>query len=301
MPHPVRPVYAENSLDRMDQLRPSIHERLFAGPDQGNRFVLISEAGIVLRRDDRRYAFADTELAEVAHDKGQAVFLGARDQEFYFALAVEPGPYASFEPVGLRELANQGLLPDADLGLLAQANSVAQWHGAHRFCGSCGGQTAPAHGGWRRDCASCGRQHFPRIDPVVIMLVTHGDLCLLGAGRNFKISGMYACLAGFMEPGETVEDAARRELAEEAGVAAGRVSYMFSQPWPFPYSLMLGLHVEAQSLDVTMYEKELADLKWVSRDEVRAVLKGATDCGFLLPPRGAIARNQLEAWAAQSG
>src|SRR5262249_12589798 len=148
------------------------------------------------------------------------------------------------------------------------------------------------------DCGSCGKQHFPRIDPVVIMLVTFKDHCLLGSGRDFKVHQRYSCLAGFMEPGETPEDAARRELFEEAGIVACKVEYMFSQPWPFPSSLMIGVHITAESMDIKMNEKELVGLKWVAKTEIQAVLNGATDRGFNLPPRVAIARNLLEVWCA---
>lgn len=289
-------ILAGGPLDRMDHLRPSIHGHLLAGPDPRNRFVLLADSGIVLRRADREWLLSEADLAEIPHERRQAVFLGGAGQEYYFALAVGAVPENTHEQADLRELAFLGRLPDAELGLLAQANSVVLWHAAHAFCGRCGAETAPAHGGWRRDCASCGAQHFPRVDPVVIMLVTCGELCLLGAGRNFRTPGMYACLAGFIEPGETIEDAARRELAEEAGIAGGRVDYMSSQPWPFPSSLMIGLRVEAESLEVTMDEKELVDLKWVPKGDVRAVLEGAVDRGFRLPAGKAIARTMLEAW-----
>lgn len=290
------PAFSQSPLDRMDELRPTIGAHLLSGPDCRNRFLLLAEAGVVRRRGGERFLFTESELGAIAHDRGLAVFLGGSGQELYFALPVgEPGP--GFETLDLRLLVNQNLVPDQELGMLAQANSVLGWHGTHGFCGRCGAETAMAYGGWRRECPACGAQHFPRVDPVVIMLVTHGEQCLLGCGRDFASRRMYACLAGFMEPGETIEAAARRELSEEAGLAVRSVAYMFSQPWPYPSSLMIGLRVEAENMDVRMDEKELVGLMWVSRSEVRAVLEGAEDRGFLLPSRVAIARDLLLAWA----
>lgn len=295
-----QPAFTQSPLDRMDQLRPGIGGRLLAGPDPANRFLLFSEAGVLRRSADGRFLLTEAELAAVAHDRSQAVFLGGADGALYFALETGPEPAAGFERLDLREVVNRMLLPDAELGLLAQASSVLQWHRTHGFCGRCGARSVPANGGWRRDCPTCGAEHFPRVDPVVIMLVTHGGQCLLGNGRNFVSRRMYACLAGFLEPGETIEAAARRELWEEARLRARSVRYLFSQPWPYPSSLMIGLHVEAEDTAFTMDEKELADLKWVSRAEVRAVLKGATDRDFTLPARVAIARDLLEVWVAST-
>lgn len=298
MDHTPQPAFTQSPLDRMDHLRPAIGDRLLAGPDPANRFLLFSDAGVVRRSADGRFLLTEAELAQVPHDRTQAVFLGGAGEALYFALEAGPGLAAGFERLDLREVVNQALLPDAELGMLAQASSVLQWHRTHGFCGRCGARSVPANGGWRRDCPSCGAEHFPRVDPVVIMLVTHGEHCLLGSGRNFVSRRMYACLAGFLEPGETIEAAARRELWEEARLRARSVSYLFSQPWPYPSSLMIGLRVEAEDTAFTMDEKELADLRWVSRDEVRAVLGGATGRDYTLPNRVAIARDLLEAWVA---
>jgi NAD+ diphosphatase len=296
-----RPIFAKNALDRMDPLRSSVHARLLVKTDPTDRFVLLSEKGVVVRRSDERVTFSAQDVEDIPHDKTQAVFLGKQEGELFFVLPASPDDDERYEHVDLWTITTQDHVSEAGLGMLAQACGVMQWHRTHAYCGACGGKTSPAHGGWRRDCGSCGRQHFPRLDPVVIMLVTHGDSCLLGAGRNFRTRGLYSCLAGFMEPGETIEDAARRELQEEAGVSAGRVEYLCSQPWPFPYSLMIGLHLEAEDTRTTRNEQELSDLKWASKKDVEAVLKGAEDRGFLLPRPVAIASKMLEAWVSTEG
>lgn len=294
------PAFTQSPLDRMDHLRSGIGARLLNGPDATNRFLLLSDAGVARLRGAERFQLTEEDVAAVGHDREQGVFLGGVGDLLYFALVAGPDLGEVFETVDIREAVNRMLVPDEELGMLAQANSVLKWHRTHRFCGCCGAESKLVYGGWRRDCPACGAQHFPRVDPVVIMLVTHGDQCLLGCGRNFASRRMYACLAGFVEPGETIEAAARRELFEEAGLAAGSVTYMFSQPWPYPSSLMLGLRVEATGMAYTMDEKELVDLRWVPKAEVRAMLGGADDRDFTLPGRVAIARDLLEAWAAEA-
>jgi NAD+ diphosphatase len=284
----------------MEHLRPVILERL-GKADPAHRFLLVSSPGIIVRRADKAYLFADADLPGLPRAGNQAVFLGAREQKYYFALPVPSEPDEGFERIGLREFVTQNVLPGPDTGLLAQAVSVLNWHETHKFCGFCGAGTEMSSAGWRRDCKACGRQHFPRVDPVVIMLVTYGEHCLIGSGRNFRVPGLYSCLAGFMEPGETVEDAARRELFEEAGIKAGPVEYMCSQPWPFPSNLMLGVRMPALSMNTKMDEKELVGLKWVPKADIRAVLNGSADFGFNLPAPVAIARNLLEAWVWPHG
>jgi NAD+ diphosphatase len=151
-------------------------------------------------------------------------------------------------------------------------------------------------GGYRRDCPACGAEHFPRTDPVVIMLAIDGERCLLGRQARFA-PAMYSCLAGFVEPGETIEDAVRRETAEEAGIAVGRVRYHASQPWPFPSSLMIGCHAEAISRDIVRDEAELEACRWFGRAEVQAMLAGLHPDGLKCPPDIAIAHHLIKAWA----
>jgi NAD+ diphosphatase len=152
-------------------------------------------------------------------------------------------------------------------------------------------------GGYRRDCPACGAQHFPRTDPVAIMLTVHGDRCLLGRQRRF-LPGMYSCLAGFIEPGETIEDAVRRETREESGILVGRVDYRASQPWPFPASLMIGCVAEALTTEITRDDEELEDCRWFDRDEVRRMFAGDHPDGLLPPNRIAIAHHLLRGFIA---
>jgi NAD+ diphosphatase len=197
--------------------------------------------------------------------------------------------------IDYRSVYVQGLLEAADLGALAQAAALLAWHANHRFCGRCGGETQMRDGGYKRTCPACGAQHFPRTDPVAIMLTVTRDKCLLGRGVHFG-PGMYSALAGFIEPGETIENAVRRETFEEAGIRLGRVIYHASQPWPFPYSLMIGCFGEALNEDIHI-DAELEACRWFPRDEVLAVLAGTHPDGIVVPPRGAIARNLIQTWA----
>jgi NAD+ diphosphatase len=184
----------------------------------------------------------------------------------------------------------------ADAGHAAAAKGILGWHASHGFCAACGGGSVADEGGWRRRCAVCGAQHFPRTDPVVIMLVTRGNAVLLGRQAMWP-EGMYSLLAGFMEPGETIEAAVRRETFEEAGIVVGRVDYLASQPWPFPSSLMIGCRGEALSAEIRRDPLELEDALWVRRERVLAALAGQDP--LLRPARqGAIARFLLERWLA---
>ncbi len=178
--------------------------------------------------------------------------------------------------------------------LAATARSVLQWHGNHRFCANCGAETQITSGGWQRKCSSCSRQHFPRTDPVVIMLITNGNSVLLGRSPAWP-EGFYSLLAGFIEPGETVEAAVRREVFEEAGVRVGKVRYVASQPWPYPSSLMMGCRGEATTTEINIDPVEIADARWVSREDMAQIFAG--DHPEITKPRhGAIAYSLIEAW-----
>lgn len=189
-----------------------------------------------------------------------------------------------------------GMLHGEDAPLFAAALSLAHWHAAHGYCPACGGQTEANRAGWGRSCNACARAQFPRVDPVVIMLAEHDGQLLLGRQPQYP-TGRYSALAGFLEPGETMEAAVARELHEEAGIRVGRVSYLASQPWPFPYSLMIGAHAEALDGTLTIDRTELDDARWFSREEVLDALAGADNAAFAPPPTAAIARTLLEAWA----
>jgi NAD+ diphosphatase len=189
------------------------------------------------------------------------------------------------------------LLHPADAPLFAAALSLSRWHEAHRFCANCGRSTEIVRGGWSRRCPSCSAEHFPRVDPVVIMLAEHDGQLLLGRQPHYP-PGRYSALAGFVEVGETLEAAVARELYEEAGIRVANIRYVASQPWPFPSSLMIGCHAEAQSRELRIDTAELQDARWFSRGEVAAALSEEDSAPFQPPPKAAIARTLLERWLA---
>lgn len=189
------------------------------------------------------------------------------------------------------------MLSPEEAALYGGARSLVDWHARHRFCAVCGSPTELFRGGWGRRCASCGAEHFPRVDPVVIMLAEYDGRVLLGRQPGFP-PGFFSALAGFVEPGESLEEAVARELFEEAGIAVSDVSYVASQPWPFPSSLMIGCRAVARDAALTIDTTELEAAMWVDRAEVRAALAGDMGASFMAPPPLAIARYLLEDWAA---
>ena len=201
-------------------------------------------------------------------------------------------------PVDTR--AHFGLLAQlsaTDAPLFAAALSLANWHRRHLFCSVCGQSTEPVRGGWSRHCAACGSDHFPRTDPVVIMLAEHEGRLLLGRQPRFPAK-RFSALAGFVEPGETIEAAVARELGEEAGIAVTNVRYVASQPWPFPSTLMIGCTATATADALTIDKTELDDARWFTRAEVTAALEGDFDAPFIAPPSFAIAHTLLVHWLA---
>lgn len=183
---------------------------------------------------------------------------------------------------------------DADAA--ATALALTNWHRTHGHCSRCGARSEMELAGWQRRCSACDALHFPRTDPVVIVLALHGNDVLLGRSPHWP-DGFFSLLAGFVEPGETIEDAARREVMEEVGVRLGPVDYLACQPWPFPNSLMFGMKSEAQSVEITCDPEEIAEALWASREEVAAILDGA-EGRFMAPRIGSIARHLLGAWVA---
>lgn len=187
------------------------------------------------------------------------------------------------------------IMAEDEAPLFAAALSLSRWHSRHRFCANCGAVTGVVRGGWSRRCPACAAEHFPRVDPVVIMIAEHEDRLLLGRQPQYP-PRRYSALAGFVEVGETVEAAVARELLEEAGIHVRDVAYLASQPWPFPSSLMIGCSARAESADLKIDTAELDDARWFSRAEIAAALADGPDAPFQPPPKAAIARTLLERW-----
>lgn len=228
-------------------------------------------------------------------------FLGLRDAAPVFAVDVsaeenpEPlFPDGSGEFIDLRAVAGQ--LSNDDASVLAHARGLMHWRSRHRFCGNCGAPCEPRSAGHVMSCTNCKTQHFPRTDPAVIMLVTIGDRALLGHSKRFPNSTMFSTLAGFVEPGESLEEAVRREVFEEAGVRVGAVHYHSSQPWPFPASIMLGFYGEGLSEEITIDPEEIVEARWFTREQMR----NSADHGFLLPRADSIARRLIEDWISHA-
>ncbi|MDR5856281.1 NAD(+) diphosphatase [Caballeronia sp. LZ062] len=296
--------FTQDPLDRMSEKRDdeafvaSLHDHATT------RFLLfVKDVPLFKRTDGHDPLFVAQEAAQFGAPL-QTVLLGRdADQRALFACTVDTTPDAAADVLGstpveaieLRPVAMQGLVAPPLVSALGEARSMLDWHRRHRFCANCGHPTDSAGAGWRRICGNCRAQHFPRVDPVVIMLVTDGERCLLGRQPQFA-PGMYSALAGFIEPGETIEHAVYREVLEEAGIRCADVRYFASQPWPFPSSLMIGCFARATDTQITVDQHELEDARWFSRDEVAAMLDGAHAQGLSAPKPFAIAHHLLKAF-----
>ena len=280
-PLPPEPFFSGPGLDRADLLRsqPGRIAELAARPDA--RQLVWSEGLPALGADGR---LTWEQVSE------PALFLGLDGEVPRFASFPATAP-----PRPAFALLAQ--LDEADAPLFACALSLANWHKRHGHCSVCGQPTGLVRGGWSRRCPGCGAEHFPRSDPVVIMLAEHDGRLLLGRQPHYP-PGRFSALAGFVEPGETIEAAVARELHEEAGIQVDDIRYVASQPWPFPSSLMIGCRARALGAALTIDYTELDDARWFTRDEVAAAVAGEDGAAFLAPPRYAIARSLLEDWLA---
>jgi NAD+ diphosphatase len=238
----------------------------------------------------------------LATDDAPCIFLGLDGACAIFALDVsnasdpaKEGPLVGLGSFQDARMAAQ-IVSARDAALIAQAKSMIDWHQRHGFCPKCGAPTKVMDAGYRRLCARCNAEHFPRVDPVVIMLANDGDACLVGRGKHFP-PGMFSALAGFIEPGETIEEAVRRELMEEASARVGEVTYYATQPWPFPSSLMIGCFAKAESREVKPDETELAEVRWIERRAARELVAGKQVDGIRVPPSIAIAHHLIKTWA----
>jgi NAD+ diphosphatase len=280
---PPEPFFSGAGLDRADHLRcePEAIAALHRLPEARQ---LVWENGAPAIDEQGRIRWQPVEGAPplfLGLNHGAPCFCAMPDGD------AQASAYAHFKLLGLLE-------PD-EAPTFAAAMSLANWHRRHVHCSTCGRPTEPNRGGWSRMCGSCGSEHYPRVDPVVIMLAEHGDRLLLGRQPQYP-PGRYSALAGFVEPGESIEAAVARELKEEAGIVVQGVRYVTSQPWPFPSSLMIGAWAEAIDDSLVIDTNELDDARWFSRDEVIAALDRRPDAAFQAPPRSAIAHTLLEAW-----
>jgi NAD+ diphosphatase len=294
--------YSASRIDRAAERRSDAEALRALESDGGARAYLIGGELIVLRKADGALdpLFSCPE-ARALDGTAETAFLGLVDGSARFAISIEPSAVAelkandAFEVTDLRSIAVRGLVSADHLPPLAEGKALLNWHARHRFCPNCGNATRVVEAGWRRDCPACNTQHFPRTDPVAIMLPIAGDRCVLGRSHRFQPS-MWSCLAGYIEPGEAIEDAVRRETREEAGIICGRVAYFASQPWPFPTSLMIGCHVEAISDEIVIDRTELADARWFEREEVASMIARQHPDGLTAPAPVAIAYHIIRAW-----
>jgi len=238
-------------------------------------------------------------VVEALADKEAArIFLGLDGDAAVFAIDVPEAAEQALAGLGYFRDARMAasMVPLRDAAIIAQAKALIDWHQRHGFCPRCGSPTTLVDAGYRRLCGKCKAEHFPRVDPVVIMLATEGEACLVGRGKLFP-PGMFSALAGFVEPGETIEEAVRRELMEEASVKIGEVTYYATQPWPFPSSLMIGCFARAESRDVKPDENEIAEVRWIERSTARELIEGKQVNGVRVPPPIAIAHHLIKTWA----
>ncbi|RWH04226.1 NAD(+) diphosphatase [Mesorhizobium sp.] len=282
--------FAGNRIDRQSENRADDAVEKALG-ERSARLMLMHGGRLYLKLDDGKFdpwfEAAESQAFEVSLDGGVLLGLSESGPVLAVPAGIEPENLPeTVKAIDYRSVYMQGLIDEAAAGALAQGAALLAWHASHAFCSKCGNRSEMRAGGYRRHCPACGTDHFPRTDPVAIMLTATREKCLLGRGRHFG-PGMYSALAGFIEPGETLE---------EAGIRLGRVVYHASQPWPFPYSLMIGCFGEPLNEDIQADLNELEDCRWFFRDEVRSMLERTHPGGLITPPKGAIAHHLIRAW-----
>lgn len=310
MPSPI--LFGNSAIDRAAHLRndDAAQAELRASPAAR---VMALWRGNILVDGSPDIAWLNFEEANKANPRGDPLFLGLLHGQPRYAVEISDWGAAKTgntpfdasethhpnlpEDLSFRDIRSLMFgLTNAELADTATAKSLLYWHESHRYCGFCGTKTTLTHAGWHRKCPGCGRMGFPHIEPVVIMLVTRGNQTLLGRSPGWP-EGMFSLLAGFMEPGETIAEAVRREVMEESGIKTGKVRVLDDQPWPFPGSLMIGCHAEALSEVINLDPIELESALWVSRERVLETLDGS-DPSFKPARKGSIARNLLDRWLA---
>ncbi|HMK71303.1 MAG TPA: NAD(+) diphosphatase [Xanthobacteraceae bacterium] len=277
-----------------------------AASDRARCYVTVGERAVLRKRGaefDPLFSPAEAAALGSARD---TVFLGLMDEAPRFGVGLDAQVLEPLHArddlklIDLRTIAVQAIVAVEHVPPLAEAKAVLGWHARHGFCPNCGAATQLAQGGWRRDCPSCKAEHFPRTDPVVIMLAVAGERCVLGRSPRFPKT-MWSCLAGFAEPGESIEEAVRREVEEEVGLGCARVKYFASQPWPFPSSLMIGCYAEALTQTIVIDRSEIEEARWFDRDELKLMLANRHPQGLSTPPPIAIAHHIVRAFVEKGG
>ena len=297
-------VFAGNPLDRGDVQRRDQQWLEAQASNSQSRFLPLWQLNVLIHSaSETRLGWLNhAEIERLAIDV-PPVFLGLLEGVAHFAVDISQLGDARHE-LNLDEgwrfeeaRAAATQLSPVETGILAQSRAQLDWHRRHQFCSVCGQRTVQGRGGHVRQCPACKAEHFPRTDQVAIMVVSDGERCLLGQSRGrLSRTGTYSALAGFIDQGESIEEAVRREVREEAGIAVGQVQYHSSQPWPFPSSLMIGCHAKALTTDIHKDDEEMTDVRWFSRDEVLLALKGEHP-HLHVPAPIAIAHHLIKAWA----
>ncbi len=286
------PGFTGGTLDRADRVRHDPELLATALADPRARLLVLDGLDPVLDEDGHltwtNLGEAQGELLFLGYEEGAPRFVSTLPEGMPVPMGRSPALFAMLDRFAPADAANY-----------ASARGLVFWHGRNRFCGNCGAHTSVSHAGWGRSCPNCGAEHFPRVEPVVIMLAERGDMALLGRQPSWP-PGRYSALAGFLEVGESIDEAVRRETCEESGIRIGAVRYVASQPWPFPASLMVACIGEALNDDITLDVHELEHADWFSREDVRRALARDPDAPFVAPPPYAIAHTLLTAWVEGS-
>ena len=287
--------FSGNILDRLGEQRETLDVAALHDDERCRYYLLSEQRQLIKTANPFDALFTRDDVLALNGQPDEAYLLGVREDgapEFALAVPRQDDFPDHIIAVDLRSLTRAGILVGEKLGAIAQARSLVLWHNTHLFCAKCGKETHVTQAGYARHCVICEINHFPRTDPVVIMLAIDGDRCLLGRSPTFP-EKMVSCLAGFIEVGETAEEAVRRELFEESGIEAGAIRYHSSQPWPFPSSLMLGFYAEAISTEIKT-DDELDLCRWFTREETVSILIKEHGEGFWAPPEMAIAHQLMK-------
>ncbi len=302
-----KPAFVTDILDRAAHLRGDDSKLMALEGRRDARAYVVHRDSLVVKQEAAgpRVLLTIDEALKFGANPG-TIFLGLRDGAPVFGMGISAAAVESLLPredvkvSELRGMVMQGVVPPGQLSAIAVAKSMVNWHQRHGYCANCGTRTAMREGGWKRECPNCKAEHFPRTDPVVIMLVALDDRVLLGRQKQFP-PGMYSCLAGFVEAAETIEDAVRREIFEESGIRCTDVNYYMTQPWPYPSSLMIGCTARATSENIVVDRTELEDARWFDRSEATLMIKRQHPDGLAGPHPFAIAHHLLGRWVHGGG